>query len=438
MDKVCIFALLLILYAMIRQTLYFFFLFLSFGLNAQTSTFDTYFEDNTLNLLCYHSGRKALEFYSIDQTYITKKWAGSKTNLLDNSNLGAHRIEVYAHNSNRLIYSRNYCSLFEEWQTTSEAKNTCGNFEEVLRIPLPKEDADITFFSRDSLGNWYKIVNQKIEVKNAEFKTLNYKLYEPYKLNVSSEDISKKLDIVIVPAGYTQRDSLKMISDMKLFSDFFFSKPPFSDAKEKINIWGQCYFSEQTGIAGLDSTINPNSFLGVSYNTFNSPRYIMTPNLFNLHEILINVPYEQIVIMCNSETYGGGGIFNFYATSYVNPKNGFVLIHEFGHSFAGLGDEYSENDSDVEGATQKIEPWQKNVTSLKDFSKKWKDMIDTTTPIPTPTTLEFEDKVGVFEGAAYVTKGLYRPYQNCLMRSDVPFCPVCTREINKMLDFYCE
>ena len=146
---------------MIRQTLYFFFLFLSFGLNAQTSSFDTYFEDNTLNILCYHSGRKALEYYSIDQTYVTKKWAGSKTNLLDNSNLGAHRIEVYAHNSNRLIYSRNYCSLFEEWQTTSEAKNTCGNFEEVLRIPLPKEDADITFFSRDSLGNWYKIVNQK-------------------------------------------------------------------------------------------------------------------------------------------------------------------------------------------------------------------------------------------------------------------------------------
>ncbi len=423
---------------MIIQTLYFLFLFLSFGINAQTSNFDNYFEDNTLNLLCYHSGRKGLEYYTIDQTYITKQWAGSKTKLFDNTNLGVHRIEVYSNNGKTLVYSRNYCSLFEEWQTTAEAKNTCGNFEEVLRIPLPKEDVEIAFFSRDSLGNWYKIVSQKIEVKNAEFKTLNYKLYEPYKLNVSSEDISKKLDIVIVPAGYTQKDSLKMISEMKLFSDFFFSKPPFSEAKEKINIWGHCYFSEQTGIAGLDSTINPNSFLGVSYNTFNSPRYIMTPNLFNLHEILINVPYEQIVIMCNSETYGGGGIFNFYLTSYVNPKNGFVLIHEFGHSFAGLGDEYSENDNDVVGATQEIEPWQKNVTSLKDFSKKWKEMLEPSTPIPTPKTKEFENKVGVFEGAAYVSKGLYRPYQDCLMRSDKPFCPVCTKEINKMLDFYTE
>jgi hypothetical protein len=164
----------------------------------------------------------------------------------------------------------------------------------------------------------------------------------------------------------------------------------------------------------------------------------MTRNVFNLHDIITNIPYDQIVIMCNSDVYGGGGIFNFYATSYVNPKNGFVLIHEFGHSFAGLGDEYSENDIEVEGATQTIEPWQKNVTSLKDFSKKWQNMMDKNTPIPTPCTKEYNDKVGVYEGAAYVSKGLYRPYQDCLMKSDKPFCPVCTKEINKMLDLYTE
>ncbi len=410
----------------------------SIGLNAQKTSFDNYFTDNTLNILCYHSGRKAVEYYTIDQTYITKKWAGTKTKLLDNTNLGAHRIEVYVHNTKNLIYSRNYCSFFEEWQTTPEAENSCGNFEEVFRIPLPNQDVDIAFFSRDSLGKWFLVEKQKIEVEKTEYKKLDYKLYDPYRLNIASDNVNTKLDIVIVPAGYTQKDSLKMVSDLKLFTDFLFSKPPYAEAKNKINVWGQCYFSEQTGIPGLDSTIRPNSFLGVSYNTFNSPRYIMTPNLFNLHEILVNVPYEQIVIMCNSETYGGGGIFNFYATSYVNPKNGFVLIHELGHSFAGLGDEYSQNDTEVEGAPQCIEPWQKNLTSLKDFSQKWKDMIEDSTPIPTPVTEEYINKVGVFEGAAYVTKGLYRPYQDCLMRSDKPFCPVCTREINKMLDFYTE
>lgn len=406
-------------------------------LDAQENAFNSNFSDNTLNILCYHSGRKAMEYYSIEETYITKGYSGTKTKLLDNTNLGAHRIEVYSL-SNSLIYSRNYCSLFEEWQTTPEAENTCGNFEEVIRIPLPKEDVNIKFFSRDGLGKWFEVESKRIEVSKSYFKEPKHKLYAPYRLSVSSDEVSKKLDIVIVPAGYTQKDSLKMISDLRLFTNFLFSKPPFSDAKNKINVWGQCYFSEQSGIHGLDSTIQGNSFLGVSYNTFGSKRYVMTSNLFNLHEILVNVPYDQIVIMCNSEVYGGGGIFNFYATSYVNKDNGFVLIHEFGHSFAGLGDEYSHNDIEVEGAKQEIEPWQKNVTSLKDFSLKWEYLLEKDTPVPTPLTKEYANKVGVFEGAAYVSKGLYRPFQDCLMRSDKPFCPVCTIEINKMIDFYTE
>lgn len=406
--------------------------------SAQYGDFNTYFYNNTLNILCYHSGRYAMEYYTIEETYGTKGWAGTKSKLLDTTNLGAHRVEIYVTNTKELIYSRNYCSLFEEWQTTPEAKNSCGNFEEVIRVPYPKQSIDIVFLSRDSLGNWFKVEKKTIEMFKVNMKESNSAKYKPYPLSIASNEVNKKLDIVIVPAGYTQKDSLKMVSDMKLFTDFFFSKAPFSEAKDKINIWGACYFSEQTGIPGLDSSINLNTYLGVSYNTLGSKRYVMTPNLFNLHEVIMNVPYDQIVIMCNSEIYGGGGIFNFYATSYVNPKNGFVLTHEFGHSFAGLGDEYSENDIEVEGATQMIEPWQKNVTSLKDFTKKWQDMIEDSTPIPTPLTPEFENKVGVYEGAAYVSKGLYRPYQNCLMRSDKPFCPVCTKEIKKMLDFYTE
>lgn len=420
-----------------RFLLYFLLLIPLIG-NAQTIDFNTYFRDKTLNILSYHSGRFALEYYSIEETYATENWAGTKTKLLDNTNLGAHRVEVYAANTDNLIYSRNYCSLFEEWQTTPEAKKSCSIFEEVIRIPLPKEDIDIIFFSRDSLGKWFKVEKKTIEVANIETKETSIKTDNFYPLHIASKDLNKKLDIVIVPAGYTKADSLQMIEDMKLFTKQFFSKPPFSNAEDKINIRGVSYFSEQSGIPGLDKTKNPNTFLGVQYNTFDSPRYIMTRNLFNLHEILIGVPYEQIIIMCNSSVYGGGGIFNFYATSYVNRENGFVLTHEFGHSFGGLGDEYSENDIEIEGASQRIEPWQKNVTSLIDFSKKWEDMVEKTIPIPTPATPEYKDKVGVFEGAAYVSKGLYRPFQDCLMRSDKPFCPVCTREINRMIDFYTE
>lgn len=439
--KICIFALLLFkkLCEKMKHLIIALFVVISSTSFAQNQDFDTYFQDNTLNILYYHSGRVGVEYYNIEEIYGTKGWAGSKTNLLDNTTLGAHRIEIYASGTKNLIYSHNYCSLFEEWQTTPEAKNSCGNFEEVIRFPYPKQDVDIVFLSRDSVvGDWLQVEKKGLDIHEVGMKETNKPTYNPFSLHIASEDVSKKLDIVIVPAGYTQKDSLKMVRDLELFTQQFFDKPPFSDSKDKINIRGICYFSEQTGIPGLDSTIDNNTYLGVTYNTFGSKRYIMTRNVFNLHDIITNIPYDQIVIMCNSDVYGGGGIFNFYATSYVNPKNGFVLIHEFGHSFAGLGDEYSENDIEVEGATQTIEPWQKNVTSLKDFSKKWQNMMDKNTPIPTPCTKEYNDKVGVYEGAAYVSKGLYRPYQDCLMKSDKPFCPVCTKEINKMLDLYTE
>ena len=421
-----------------KRFLLFFLFSLPLLANAQIIDFNSYFTDKTLNILCYHSGRWAIEYYAIEETYATNHWAGTKTKLLDNTNLGAHRIEIYSSKSKTLIYSRNYCSLFEEWQTMPEARITCGNFEEVLRIPFPKDDIDILFFSRDSLGKWYRVENKTIEVASINTKESNLSDNGIYPLNIASTDLNKKLDIIIVPAGYIKADSVQMVEDMKVFTNHFFSKEPLASYKDMINIRGIAYFSEENGMPGLDSTKYQNTFLGVSYNTFGSKRYIMTPKLFNLHEILIDVPYEQIIIMCNSPIYGGGGIFNFYATSYLNKDNAFVLVHEFGHSFAGLGDEYAENDIEVEGASQMIEPWQKNLTSLVDFSGKWENMIDKKTPVPTPSTIEYKDKVGVFEGGAYVSKGIYRPYQDCLMRSDKPFCPVCTNEIKKMIDFYTE
>lgn len=405
-------------------------------LYSQSLKFEDYFENNTLNLEVYHSGRYALEYYNIDNSYISGPWAASKTKLIDYSNFGAHKVEIFG-NNNVLIYSKTYSSLFEEWSTTSDGKNSCGNFEEVIRIPFPKEEVIIRLYSKDSIGNWKEI--SKLEWNKSMLgNPLIEKSYFPIKLHYSGE-INKKLDIIIISAGYAKSDSIKMRKDFDLFSGFIFSKSPFQDLKNEINIWGLEYFSEESGIPGIkNSEIEPNTELGVSYNTFNSPRYIMTEKLFNLHSILRNSPYDQIIIMCNSNIYGGGGIYNFYATSYVNPNNSYVVIHEFGHSFAGLGDEYAENDSEIEGASQSCEPWQPNLTTLKDFSRKWKNDVKQSIPIPTPCIPQYKDEIGVYEGAAYVSKGIYRPYQNCLMRSDEPFCSLCSKSIIEMMKFYTE
>lgn len=404
-------------------------------LSAMTLEYDEFFEDETLNVELIHSGRYGMEFYRIENMYGAGRWAGSKTRLIDATNYGVHRVEVYS--DKKLIYSRNYCSLFEEWSTTAAGKRDCRAFEEVVRVPMPKEIITLRISSKNERGVWKEVFADKIDPLRIGSPSLD-RVCRPFPLSYAG-DINKKLDVVILPAGYSIEDSAKLRRDIKMFGEFMFSKPPFDGLRDRINVWGVEYFSEYSGIPGLKgSGLESETELGLSYNTFGSPRYLMSENLFNIHSLLRDTPYDQIVIMCNSNVYGGGGIYNFYATSYVNPNNSFVLIHEFGHSFAALGDEYSDNDSDLEGAYKNVEPWQPNITALKDFSKKWKDMVGKKVPIPTPCTPEYEDVVGVYEGAAYSAKGLYRPYQDCLMRSDKPFCPVCVREILNMMELYTE
>lgn len=396
--------------------------------------FEKYFEDATLRMDYSHSGRVGVEYFNVENFLKIPHWAGSRQNMTDELGLGVHKIEMIEKSTGKLLFSKGFCSLMEEWLTMPEAKTSCGNFQETFLMPFPKVDVRLLFYTRDD-NNQFKLVaeeeftpSQAEEIDKDEFA-------KAIDLHIAAEP-SKCLDVVIVPAGYTVSEKEKMLSDLKMFSDFLFSKPPFDEAEDKISVRGVEFFSSESGIPGLESSKAEFNELGVHYNTFGSERYIMTEQLWKLHDAIIGIPYDQIVIMCNSNVYGGGGIYNFYATSYVNPQNGFVLIHEFGHSCFGLADEYAENDSPAGMLSATTEPWERNVTTLKNFSNKWEDMIRVTTPCPTPCTEVYKDEVGVFEGAAYQSKGIYRPYQNCLMRSDVPFCPVCTREIQNMLKIY--
>ena len=337
--------------------------------------FEKYFEDATLRMDYSHSGRVGVEYFNVENFLKIPHWAGSRQNMTDELGLGVHKIEMIEKSTGKLLFSKGFCSLMEEWLTMPEAKTSCGNFQETFLMPFPKVDVRLLFYTRDD-NNQFKLVAEEEFTPSQAEEVNKDELAKAIDLHIAAEP-SKCLDVVIVPAGYTVGEKEKMLSDLKMFSDFLFSKPPFDE-----------------------------------------------------------IPYDQIVIMCNSDVYGGGGIYNFYATSYVNPQNGFVLIHEFGHSCFGLADEYAENDSPAGMLSATTEPWERNVTTLKNFSNKWEDMIRDTTPRPTPCTEIYKYEVGVFEGAAYQSKGIYRPYQNCLMRSDVPFCPVCTREIQNMLESY--
>ncbi len=396
--------------------------------------FDRYFERATLRVDYSHSGRVGVEYYNVENFIKIPLWAGSEVNLIDTLSLGVHKVEMREKASGKVLFSKGYCSLMEEWLTMEEAKNSCGNFQEVVLLPFPKVEVELVFFTRDEKNIYKEIARIDFDRSLLEYAQ-ETEYAKPIILHKAAPS-NKALDVVFVPVGYSKEEEAKMKGDLKILSEQFFSKPPFSEARDKVNIWGVERFDTESGIPGLKNSKAAFNDLGVHYNTFGSERYIMTEQLWALHDALLGIPYDQIVILCNSEVYGGGGIYNFYATTYFNPDNGFVLIHEFGHSFAGLGDEYSENDSDAGLVSIETEPWERNITSLKNFKGKWEDMIREGTPIPTPSNKNYQG-VGVFEGAAYQSKGMYRPYQDCLMRSDAPFCPVCTREIQRMINYHC-
>ena len=161
----------------------------------------------------------------------------------------------------------------------------------------------------------------------------------------------------------------------------------------------------------------------------------------SFYDIAANVPYDVIFILVNSSLYGGGGFYNHYSEVTVdNTWSKIVSVHEFGHAFAGLADEYTGDVSYSDTYNLNVEPWEPNITTNVDFNSKWKNMVSEGTPLPTPRTEKYKNSVGMFEGGGYVTKGIYSPFEDCRMKSnEAPgFCPVCHNAIRRMILLYCE
>ncbi|MBQ9255119.1 MAG: hypothetical protein IJ180_10160 [Bacteroidales bacterium] len=418
---------------LLKNTL-FILLFVPFFVQAQ---WDKYFENSSLRIDYYHSGRYRIDYFNVYSYQKLPFYSGSHTYLIDNINNGAYKVALFDKNNKKMIYSKNFSTLFNEWQSSEEAKNMCGNHEETVIVPFPKEeyDIDIVFYSRDSVNNWQEVA--RTEFDRSLIEELEDVRYNILPLHSVERSVDKRMDLVFLPLGYTKEEKDKMMKDLQRFSDAMFTYEPYKSKEDLINISALEYYTKKSGIPGLKDRKDEEGELGVKYNTFGSERYIMTLSVWKLNDVLNNLPYDAVIIICNSDVYGGGGVYNFYATCYSGTTAEKVLIHEFSHSFAGLGDEYADNDSDAGLQNIDAEPYEKNITTLVDFSKKWGDLMEKDTPIPTPATKENKEKVGVYEGAAYVSKGFYRPYQTCMMRDLSPFfCPVCSKAINEMMDIY--
>jgi hypothetical protein len=414
-------------------------LIILFGSLSASAAFDDWFYPRTLRIDYYRSGDRNSESITIDELISERYWGGSKVNLVDTLQKGEYYFRVYDMAANVLIYSRGYCSLYAEWQYTEEAKQTRKSFTESVVMPFPKQDVRVEFLSRNRNGEYLKTYEYVVDIESYFIRNesrFDFPVYE----TLISGDPSVKIDIAILPEGYSPAEMEKFKADCDKFSRELFSFAPFSRNRDRFNIRGILAPSSESGTDIPGDKIWKKTILNSRFYTFDSERYLMTFDNKSVRDLAANAPYDQIYILVNSTKYGGGAIYNHFNTSVnSNTSSAKIFVHELGHGFAGLADEYDDGSTAFNDIYPlDIEPWEANITTLIHFERKWKNLLPSGTPVPTPVNSAEPLRLGVYEGGGYVAKGIYRPVTDCLMRSfkGNEFCQVCQSAIQMMIDFY--
>ena len=415
------------------------FLFLTFNVAFSQSNFSNVFEEKTLRFDYFIGGNADTSIVFFKELRQEPFWGGSQINLIDTFNLGEYQVQVFDSITSQLLYSRGFSSLYQEWQTTAEAKKIDKSFAETVVVPYPKNTIKLKILRRLKNQTFVSLHELYVNPKNYFISK-----EQPHNYNVlqisGKHKPSQSLDIALIPEGYTQNEMEKFRKDAKRFMNYTFEVEPFAKYKDNINFMLIEAASLESGADIPGESVWKNTLVNSHFYTFDIDRYLTSPDVHQIRDVAATVPYDQIFILVNTNKYGGSGIFNSYnicASDHSQSRE--VFTHEFGHGFAALADEYFDSEVAYEDLYDfSVEIYNKNITTLVEFDKKWKDMLDKNTPIPTPNTAQYKDKLGVFEGGGYVSKGIYRPVWNCKMKSNETneFCPVCKRAISQLLDFY--
>lgn len=406
---------------------------------AETPLFDSVFYNKTLRIDYIHGGTDSSEFYALDEMLEEPHWGGSYTNLIDTLEYGHYFFKVNDKATGKTLYSRGYSSLFREWQTTKEADTVSRAFYETIVFPYPKNPVEVVFYSRDSMNRFQKSYSLDVNPDSYFIRPQDRLKFPTFDVMKNGHP-SEKVDVAIIPEGYTKDDIGRFIEDCQRFADKLFLFEPYTQNKEKFNIYGVLAPSAENGSDVPGEKTYRSTLLNSSFYTFDSERYCMTTDNKRVRDVASNVPYDQIYILVNAKKYGGGAIYNNYNVSVNNSEySARIFVHEFGHGFAGLGDEYyTSSVAYNDFFSLDAEPWEPNLTTLIDFNGKWEKLIPEGTPIPTPDTGKYVKQLGVFEGGGYVAKGVYRPASNCIMNSlhAEEFCGACKQSIQQMIDYY--
>ncbi len=397
------------------------------SLTAGAQAFDDYFTDQTLRLDYTFSGNAARQDIYVDKLNVSPRWYGKRQRLAELPVEGNGQITVRDHRTGLAIYRNSFSTLFQEWLSYDEAKTEKKSFENVFLVPMPKDTVDITIDLRNNRRKIMATLTHTVVPTDILIHHIGERNRTPHLTLQQAADTTRCIHIAYVAEGYQEQEMQTFVDDAKTAMEALFAHEPFKSMRNRFNIVAVMSPSKDSGTSEPGKGEWRQTALGSHFNTFYSDRYLTTLNLKALHDWLAGIPYEHIIVLVNTEKYGGGGILNSYNLSMAHHRMFKpVVVHEFGHSFAGLADEYAYEQEAIPMYPADVEPWEPNITTQVNFGAKWKDMVGKI------------DGVGLFEGAGYSLKGVYRPENDCRMRTNEnpTFCHVCEKAIRDIVDFY--
>lgn len=402
-------------------------LFAGLTLQAGAQQFEKYFTDATLRIDYQFSGNAQEQYIAVDELKRSPHWYGKRQRLAEMPVEGNGQITVRDHRSGEVIYRNSFSTLFQEWLSYDEAKTVSKSFENVFLVPMPKDTADVTIDLRNNRREIVTTLTHQVVPTDILIRRIGDRDVTPFTYVQQPRDTSRCIHIAYVAEGYKADEMQTFLDDIRTANEALFSHEPFKSHQQDFCITAVMSPSEDSGTSVPSRGDWRKTALSSHFDTFYSDRYLTTLHLKDLHDILAGTPYEHIIVLVNSEKYGGGGILNSYNLSTTHhSKYRPVVVHEFGHSFAGLADEYAYESEAIPMYPHDVEPWEQNITTKVNFQDKWSNLLKT------------DKKAGFYEGAGYSVKGVYRAYEDCRMRTNEHpvFCKACQQALTRVIEFY--
>ena len=410
--------------------------------STRAQVFADHFADKTLRVDYIFNGNASGQAICLDGLSALPTWAGRKHHLAELPLQGNGQIIMRNAASGKTIYTTSFSSLFQEWLETDEARNVTKGFENTFLLPYPLQPVEIEITLLDPRRNVRASMRHVVHPNDVLIEQKGNSHITPHKYLLHNDSPEKCIDVAILAEGYTLQEMQTFYEDAEIACKSIFDHEPFKSMKKRFNVVAVASPSTDSGVSVPRLNEWKHTAFGSHFSTFYSDRYLTTSRVKAIHDALAGIPYEHIIILANTEEYGGGGIYNSYTlTTAHHPMFRPVVVHEFGHSFGGLADEYFyDNDVMTDTYPLDIEPWEQNISTQVDFAAKWKDMLSENTPVPTPAEVSENYPTGVYEGGGYSAKGIFRPAENCRMRTNEypAFCPVCQRALRRIIEFYTE